>query len=85
MYKDGDYFGCRHCYDLTYSSKNTYYGGSWSSAFSFIDIDSKIEKLEQKTKRKFYAGKPTKNQQKLYGLYARSSVEYSKIELGKLR
>ena len=85
LYKDGNYFGCRHCYDLTYSSKNINYNSSWYGAMSFIDIDKKIEKLELKTKRKFYAGKPTKNQQKLYKLYARSSEEYSKIDIGKLR
>lgn len=85
LYKDGDYFGCRHCYDLTYNSKNVYYGSFLGSTFSFLDIDRKIENLEKKTKRKFYAGKPTKNQQKLYNLYARSSEEYSKIDIGKLR
>jgi len=85
LYKDGDYFGCRHCYDLTYSSKNICYRGVWGSMSNLIDIDKKIEKLEGKTKRKLYAGKPTKKQHKLYKLYARSSEEYSKIDLGKLR
>lgn len=71
LYKDGDYFGCRHCYDLTYSSKNTNYRSPWFSAFSFYDTAKKIEDLEQRTKRSFYAGKPTRNQGKLNKLYKR--------------
>lgn len=60
LYKDGDYFGCRHCYDLTYSSKKENRGYKMYYLFRIMDVETKIEKLREKMKRSFYAGKPTK-------------------------
>ena len=54
LYKDGDYFACRHCYNLTYSSRNE------SRRFgSFVSIPG-VEKAETDVKRRYYRGKPTR-------------------------
>ncbi len=51
LYLGGDFFRCRHCYDLTYSSKNAGY-----SVTSF----AKLERLRNNIKREYYNGKMTK-------------------------
>lgn len=54
LYKNGDFFACRHCYNLTYSSRNA------SARYKgFISIPD-LEEMEAKVKRQYYAGKPTK-------------------------
>ena len=65
LYKNGDYFGCRHCYDLTYSSKN--YNRKYKNygLFHSLDLITKSELIQKKMKRSFYAGKPTKMLRKL--------------------
>jgi len=68
LYKKGDYFGCRHCYDLTYRSKNENRRFRYNPAFNIIDYDQKIQELETKNKRRFYAGKLTKTSQKIIKL-----------------
>ena len=57
LYKARDYFGCRHCYDLTYNSRNR--GGIFKAAGQTISIPE-LERLESEVKRKYYAGKITK-------------------------
>ncbi len=52
LYLGGDYFGCRHCYELTYESRKSRYGATIT--------DQELEELENKTKRKFYKGKMTR-------------------------
>lgn len=64
LYKGGDYFGCRHCYNLSYHSRNEnprFRGLPW------IDYtrENKVEELQQRMKRKYYAGKPTKTYQRI--------------------
>ena len=59
LYKNGDYFACRHCYNLTYSSRNA------SARYKgFVSIPD-LENQEEKVKRTYYAGKPTKKYRKL--------------------
>lgn len=56
LYKAGDYFGCRHCYDLTYSIQKTSgifrYGGNISAP--------ELDELRANIKRTTYRGKPTR-------------------------
>lgn len=56
---NGDYFGCRHCYNLTYASRNQ--GGRYKGFVSAVDLDE----MEAKIKRYYYNGKPTKKYLKL--------------------
>lgn len=65
LYKDGDWFGCRHCYNLTYASRNVNRRYYLSSVFRVFDFDEQIDKLYKKTKRYTYAGKPTKTMRKI--------------------
>lgn len=57
LYKDGDYFGCRHCYNLTYNSRNL---SGFSKRAGQIIGEPDLERLESELKRKFYAGKMTR-------------------------
>lgn len=57
LYKAGDYFACRHCYDLSYNSRNL--GGFFKSMGQVISIPE-LEEQKQKVKRKYYAGKMTR-------------------------
>jgi hypothetical protein len=59
LYKRGDYFGCRHCYNLSYQSRNEnprFRGYPWR----VYTVEDKIEKLYGRMKRKYYGGRPTK-------------------------
>ena len=69
LYKDGDYFACRHCYELTYSSKKKNRKYKHYPLFFALDIRMKIEELEKEIKRRYYANKPTKKQRKLSQMY----------------
>jgi len=71
LYKNGDYFACRHCYDLTYNSRNENRRYQYFPLFNTIQLETKIEELEEQIKRPYYAGKPTKKQRQLHKLYER--------------
>lgn len=65
LYKAGDYFGCRHCYELTYSSKNENRRYKNYPLLLGLKNWKKIEELEEKIKRPYYRGKPTRTQRRL--------------------
>lgn len=69
LYKSSDYFGCRHCYDLTYNSRNENRNYKYYPLFNTLTLKKKAEDLEKKIKRPYYAGKPTKKQIKLEKIY----------------
>ena len=71
LYLGGKYFACRHCYDLTYSSKNENRRYKSYPLFAVLGGYKKTEELEGKIKRRFYAGKPTRKQRRLDRHYAR--------------
>lgn len=56
LYKDGDYFACRHCYNLTYSSRNL---SGFSKMFGNVTIPD-VDKAKEKVKTMYYKGKPTR-------------------------
>ena len=64
LYSTGDYFGCRHCANLSYDSCNQdkrYRSGVWK----VFTNESKAEEYYLKNvKRQFYRGKPTKKYQR---------------------
>jgi hypothetical protein len=62
LYKGGDYFACRHCYNLTYETRNQ--SGRYKGFVSVPDLD----KAEEGIKRYFYQGKPTKKYRRLLDL-----------------
>ena len=69
LYKgDNKYFACRHCYELTYHSRNENRRYSWLPAFKYLDLDKKITDLREDMKRTSYAGKPTRKMRRLIDL-----------------
>lgn len=69
LYKAGDYFGCRHCHDLTYSSKKENHHGKMYYLFRVLDVETKVEKIQEKMKRWTYAGKPTRKMRRIMRLH----------------
>jgi len=60
----GSEFACRHCYNLTYASRNESRRGD-------IEIFRKLfkaESIEEQIKKRFYKGKPTKKYRQLLAL-----------------
>jgi hypothetical protein len=80
LYKGGNYFGCRHCFELTYSSRKTNRNYKYYYLFRLLDVDSKIEKIKETMKRSFYAGRPTKKMRRIMRL-DRSLEPYQEILL----
>lgn len=67
LYKGGDYFGCRHCYNLSYRSCNEnprFRGLPWRD----YSREDKIGELYKKMKLKYYADKPTKTYRRILQL-----------------
>jgi hypothetical protein len=57
LYLCGSLFGCRHCHNLTYSSRNiSGMAKSFGSLISYPDL----EDMRKKLKRTHYKGKPTR-------------------------
>lgn len=80
LYQGQDIFACRHCYNLTYTSRNenpTYRGFPYKQ----ITIDSKIDKLYERLKRRTYKGKPTKLMKRIIKL--ENMVNWDSNELEK--
>ena len=76
LYKDGDYFACRHCYNLTYASRNL---SGMSKKFGSITCPD-VDELRGKVKRTHYKGKPTKTY--LRYLRAEEKLENAFIGMG---
>lgn len=71
LYKVGNYFGCRHCFDLTYKSKNTNRRDKYFPLFKAFEISRKLENLGD-AKRYTYKGKLTKRFKKVQELEEQS-------------
>lgn len=70
LYGAGDYYGCRHCYDLTYDSRKWSFGPAGAAGKVLLGY-KKAEELEKKIKRRYYAGRPTRRQRQLDRLQSR--------------
>ncbi|MCJ7730396.1 MAG: hypothetical protein MUO27_11045 [Sedimentisphaerales bacterium] len=62
------YFGCRHCYDLSYESRNESHDGKFEILGGVLNLDKRIEKLYSQTKRWTYAGRPTRKARRIHAL-----------------
>jgi len=80
----GHYFGCRHCYNLSYESRNEPRFARCRGMFYPLKLDGQIEKLGNQVKRWTYKGRPTKKARKLQVLEQRMNraVSLSRV-LGK--
>jgi len=61
----GNYFGCRHCYDLSYESRNESRLGRIGQLGYLLKVEKQYEELYKKVKRWTYRGRPTKRARKL--------------------
>lgn len=76
LYKAGDLFGCRHCYELTYASRNRNRYSEMHPILNIFQIFQKQEELRRKIKRYVYAGMPTAKVLRLLKMSARSEKNY---------
>lgn len=60
-----DYFGCRHCYNLSYESRNESRFGRIGQLGYLLKAEKQYEEFYNKIKRWTYKGKPTKKVRKL--------------------
>lgn len=80
LYQGADYFACRHCYNLTYESRNenpTYRGYPYRE----ILLRGKIDQLEEKMHKRTYKGKPTRKQKQIYKIQKRMLDPYISDEV----
>lgn len=78
LYKDGDYFACRHCYELTYHARNINRRYKYFQFFEVMSSQQKMDELESKIKRPYYRGKPTRKKKQLLKLQNRALLAYIK-------
>ena len=84
LYLGGERFACRHCYDLSYASRNENRRGSFFHLGQALDKEDKIEKLEEKLTTKFYMGRPTRKYKRILKLQRRCYGSYASINWKKL-
>ncbi|MHC4462183.1 MAG: hypothetical protein ACYS30_12255 [Planctomycetota bacterium] len=61
----GNYFGCRHCYNLSYESRNETRYGMIGVFGQVLKTEKQIEELSNRTKRWTYGGKSTRKARRL--------------------
>lgn len=83
LYIGDSEFACRHCYNLTYESRNEPRRGF----YGVMSIFFKAEKIKEGMKRMFYNGKPTRKMLRYEALIERlpSKEEIEKMTNGKGR
>lgn len=67
----GNYFGCRHCYDLSYESRNESRLGRFGQWGYILKADRQCEELYKSIKRWTWRGRPTRKARKLQALKAK--------------
>lgn len=64
----GHYFGCRHCYNLSYESRNECRLGRFGQLGYVLKADRQYEELYKSIKRWTWRGRPTRKARKLQSL-----------------
>lgn len=77
---NAQYFGCRHCHNLTYETRNKNRKYKLFPLFYFMEKQMEAEKLEEKIKRKYYKGQPTKKQKRINRIYEKLLPYLPKIK-----
>jgi hypothetical protein len=72
-----NYFGCRHCYNLSYESRNEPRFARPGGLYYPLKFDRQIEELYKNIKRWSYKGKPTRKVRKLRALEQRMEQGFS--------
>jgi len=79
LYKAGDYFGCRHCYNLTYNSRNL--SGISKVAGQVISMPE-LDELKENVKRKYYAGNMTRKYKRFLKKEEKSMFQLQTMAFG---
>ncbi len=66
-----DYYGCRHCYNLSYESRNESRHGRLAFIGHVLTLARRVKKLREQRRRWTYRGMPTRKAQRLHILEAR--------------
>lgn len=77
LYKGGDYFACRHCYNLSYASRNL---SPSEKPFGKMISIPELERLEQSIKRTHYGGQETKK----YKRYLKKEIKAHTAMIGAI-
>ena len=67
----GKYFGCRHCYDLSYESRNECCLGRFGQLGYVLKAERQVEELREKVKRWTWRGRPTKKVRRINAITRR--------------
>ena len=59
------YFGCRHCYNLSYESRNETRSGMFGAFGGVLRVERQMEELRSQINRWTYQGRPTRKVRKL--------------------
>ncbi len=59
------WFGCRHCWDLSYDERQKNRNGKYSTLFRTLNLTFKAERLAKNIKRWYWQGKPTRKYSRL--------------------
>ena len=74
------YYGCRHCYNLTYESRNKRRLTRLGDIGYPLVLEGKYEDLYERTKRWTYRGRPTKKARRLHALEARLNRAFERFQ-----
>ena len=74
-------FRCRHCYNLTYESRNENNRGNWGQLERFSRLYEEFRGLRLNSKRLVYGGRVTKKSRRRLALLRRLEACYSSIRL----
>jgi hypothetical protein len=79
----GNYYGCRHCHNLSYESRNERRHGRFAYMGHYLTLNRRVRKLWEQTNRWTYRGMTTRKAQRAYALKARLDA-YGKTHLADL-
>jgi hypothetical protein len=79
----GRYYGCRHCHNLSYESRNEPRHGRLAHMGHYLTLDRRREKLLEGMARWTYSGRPTRKAQRLQVLDDRLEA-YGRTHLADL-
>jgi hypothetical protein len=68
-----NYYGCRHCYNLSYESRNETRSGMFGAFGGVLRTEKQIEDLRSQIKRWTYRGNPTRRVRRLKDLERQAS------------
>ena len=66
-----NYYGCRHCYDLSYESRNECRLGRYGQIGYILKAERQVEELSEKVKRWTYRGRPTRKVRRINAIQRR--------------